>query len=186
MRCATPTTSASWTRSPPSPARAGLGWGHGGVAVDGQDPHRPGPRRRHGGVGARGPGRLAGALRPYDQIITAGRAANPPPQPRPSGRRAKRSAALCLLDRLDRYRDQVTRFLVDLRVPFDNNQAERDLRMVKLQHKISGAWRTMAGAETFCRLRSSIATARKHGHNPLAVLCELFNGRPWLPTPATT
>jgi hypothetical protein len=143
-------------------------------------------RANDAGKVALAPEDLAGWLERYDQIITAGRAANPPPPPRPSGRPAKRSAALCLLDRLDRYRDQVTRFLVDLRVPFDNNQAERDLRMVKLQHKISGAWRTMAGAETFCRLRSYIATARKHGHNPLAVLCELFNGRPWLPTPAAT
>jgi transposase len=68
-------------------------------------------------------------------------------------------------------------------VPFSNNQAERDLRMVKLQQKISGCWRTQAGAEAFLALRSYISTARKQGHNPLAVLRHLFEGRPWLPAP---
>jgi transposase len=124
---------------------------------------------------------LAGWLARYDQIVAAGIAANPPPPAPPSGRRPKRTPAACLLDRLARYRDQVTRFLTDLHVPFDNNQAERDIRMVKLQHKISGCWRTMAGAEAFLRLRSYIATAHKHGHNPLAVLCQLYEGNPWLP-----
>jgi transposase len=69
-------------------------------------------------------------------------------------------------------------------VPFDNNQAERDLRMIKLQQKISGCWRTLAGAEAFLALRSYVATARKHQMNPLAVLCQLFQGHPWLPSPA--
>jgi transposase len=69
-------------------------------------------------------------------------------------------------------------------VPFDNNQAERDLRMVKLQQKISGCWRTLAGAETFLILRSYLATARKHRMNPLAVLGQLFEGHPWLPASA--
>jgi hypothetical protein len=66
-------------------------------------------------------------------------------------------------------------------VPFDNNQAERDLRMVKLQQKISGCWRTPAGAEAFLALRSYLSTARKHGRNPLDVLGQLFQGRAWLP-----
>jgi transposase len=68
-------------------------------------------------------------------------------------------------------------------VPFDNNQAERDLRMVKLQQKISGCWRTPTGAEAFLALRSYLSTARKHGMNPLAVLRQLFQGHPWLPAP---
>jgi uncharacterized coiled-coil protein SlyX len=64
------------------------------------------------------------------------------------------------------------------RVPFDNNQAERDGRMVKVQQKISGCWRTVDGAAAFLALRSYVATARKHGMNPLVVLCQLFAGRP--------
>jgi transposase len=78
----------------------------------------------------------------------------------------------------------VLRFLGDLRVPFMNNQAERDLRMVKLQQKISGCWRTLAGAEAFLAVRSYLSTARKPGLNPLGVLRRLFNGNPWLPASA--
>jgi transposase len=65
---------------------------------------------------------------------------------------------------------------------FDNNQAERDLRMVKLQQKISGCWRTLTGAQAFCTLRSYISTGRKHGMNPLAILRRLFEGDPWRPS----
>jgi len=78
----------------------------------------------------------------------------------------------------------VLRFACDLRVPFGNNQAEQDTRMVKLQQKISGCWRTSEGAERFLRLRSYISTARKHGHDTLQVIGQLTAGRPWLPDPA--
>jgi transposase len=91
-----------------------------------------------------------------------------------------------LLARLDAHRDEVLRSLEDTRVPFDNNQAERDLRMVKLQQKISGCWRTLAGAQAFLTVRSYIATARKQGRNPLDALRRLFDGHPWLPLPAAT
>ena len=95
--------------------------------------------------------------------------------------RTRRSPAARLLARLDAHREEVLRLLDDTRVPFDNNQAERDLRMVKLQQKISGCWRTLAGAEAFLALRSYLATARKHGRNPLVVLGQLFQGQAWLP-----
>jgi transposase/uncharacterized coiled-coil protein SlyX len=139
---------------------------------------------------AAGAGRVEGAARArlhtrYERLLADGRAANPPPPA--TGRRrgrARRSPAARLLARLDTHRDEVLRLLDDCRVPFDNNQAERDLRMVKLQQKISGCWRTPAGAEAFLALRSYLATARKHGRNPLAVLGQLFEGRPWLPAPA--
>ena len=120
----------------------------------------------------------------YERLLADGQAANPPPPA--SGRRrarARRSPAGRLLARLDAHRDEVLRLLDDTRVPFDNNQAERDLRMVKLQQKISGCWRTPAGAEAFLALRSYLATARKHGMNPLVVLGQLFAGHPWLPAP---
>lgn len=58
--------------------------------------------------------------------------------------------------------------------------------MIKLQQKISGCWRTNAGAERFLKVRSYISTARKHGHRPLDVLTELSAGHPWLPSPAPT
>jgi transposase len=125
----------------------------------------------------------------YQRLLADGQAANPPPRPQRAGRgrrRQPRSPAARLLDRLDTHRDEVLRFLNDLRVPFDNNQAERDLRMVKLQQKISGCWRTLAGAEAFLTVRSYISTARKQGLNPLDVLQRLFEGRPWLPVPADT
>jgi len=120
----------------------------------------------------------------YERLLADGQAANPPPPA--SGRRpgrARRSPAARLLVRLDAHREEVLRSLDDTRVPFDNNQAERDLRMVKLQQKISGCWRTPAGAEAFLALRSYLATARKHGMNPLVVLWQLFQGQAWLPAP---
>ncbi len=81
---------------------------------------------------------VAGLRDRYDRILAKGRAANPLPS-RPPGRRRRprRSPAACLLDRLHAHRDQVCRFLEDLRVPPTNNLAERDIRMVKLQQKIS-------------------------------------------------
>jgi transposase len=138
---------------------------------------------------AAGAGRVEGAARArlharYERLLADGQAANPPPPA--TGRRpgrAPRSPAARLLARLDAHRDQVLRSLDDTRVPFDNNQAERDLRMVKLQQKISGCWRTPAGAEAFLVLRSYLATARKHGMSPLAVLGQLFQGQAWLPAP---
>lgn len=74
------------------------------------------------------------------------------------------------------------RFLDDLRVPVDNNQAERELRMVKLQQKISGCWRTLAGAWAFLTVRSYVSSARKHGINRALVLypwviCRVVGGR---------
>jgi transposase len=118
----------------------------------------------------------------YERLLADGRAANPPPR---AARRVgvRRSPAARLLARLDAHRDEVLRSLDDPRVPFDNNQGERDLRMVKLQQKISGCWRTLAGAQAFLTLRSYVSTARKQGMNPLAVLRQLFEGRPWLPAP---
>jgi hypothetical protein len=92
----------------------------------------------------------------YQTIIDEGWRANP--AVRASGdrrRRQRRSKAANLLARLDDHRQEVLRFATDFRVPFDNNQAERDIRMAKLQQKISGGWRTLAGAQRFCRLAAT-------------------------------
>ena len=115
----------------------------------------------------------------YGILVAKGFAANPEPE---TGKRSgydKKSYNL--LVRLDQHRDDVLRFCVDFKVPFDNNQAERDIRMVKLQQKISGSWRTLAGAQNFCAIRSYISTLRKQDHNALAGLQMLFEGQVWLP-----
>ena len=67
--------------------------------------------------------------------------------------------------------------------PFDNNAAEREIRMVKLRQKVSGCMRTLAGAQQFCAIRSYLATAAKHTINLLDALTQLAAGRPWLPEP---
>ena len=100
------------------------------------------------------------------------------------GRRQKRTKAQNLLLRLDEREHEVLRFATDFRVPFDNNLAERDIRMVKLQQKISGCWRTSEGAERFLAIRSYISTARKQNVRPIDALALLAAGRPWLPPPA--
>lgn len=111
----------------------------------------------------------------YQNILDTGWALNPS-----TGRQLTKAGNL--LDRLDRYRDDVLRFAVDFRVPFDNNQSERDIRMVKLRQKVSGCLRAIHGAQAFCDIRSYLATAAKHGRLALDVLNELFNNRVWLPT----
>ena len=83
--------------------------------------------------------------------------------------------------------DQILRLLNDTRVPFDNNEAERSLRMAKLHDKIAGAFRNIGHAEAFCTVRSYIQTGRKHTVDTLDNLTQLWtNATPWLPTVATT
>jgi transposase len=97
---------------------------------------------------------------------------------------AKKTKAHNLLIRLERYQPDVLRFAHDFRVPFSNNQAEQDIRMVKLQQKISGCWRTTTGAQRFLTIRSYLSSARKHGIGALHALDALSAGTPWLPAPA--
>lgn len=89
-----------------------------------------------------------------------------------------------LLDRLTAHKADYLRFVSDFTIPFDNNLAERDLRMCKLQQKISGCFRTDTGADRFCRIRGYISTLRKQGHDILSALYSIFDNSPFYPIPA--
>jgi transposase len=117
----------------------------------------------------------------YREVIELGLEQNPGLDPDQGGRRPKRTKAQNLLLRLQERETETLRFATDFRVPFDNNLCERDLRMIKLQQKISGCWRTREGAERFLKLRSYLSTARKHDRAPVDVLLALSAGRPWQP-----
>ncbi len=100
----------------------------------------------------------------YQQILVAGYGANPPPKLENAKRkrgRVKQSQPLNFLDRLKNYSKETLSFMYDFDVPFDNNLSERDIRMMKLRLKISGAFRSKFGADMFCRIRGFIAMAKK-------------------------
>jgi len=115
------------------------------------------------------------------QGFTAHRALAAPPDtpvPKKPGRR-KQDDAKNLLDALLARAEQILAFLDDLAVPFSNNQAERDLRMIKVQQKISGTFRSAEGATAFCVIRSYLSTMRKQGRFMLAALTAVFEGKPF-------
>ncbi|WP_235272291.1 IS66 family transposase, partial [Methanosarcina mazei] len=96
------------------------------------------------------------------------------------GKRGKnpKTKARNLLDRFIEHKEKILRFLKDLKVPFENNQAERDIRMMKLQQKISGTFRTTQGAQAFCRMRAYISTIRKNGLLVLEGIIAALKGAP--------
>ena len=107
-------------------------------------------------------------------------AADPPKGPKRRGRR-KQSKARNLLDRFRDHHEGILAFMHDFAVPFDNNQPERDLRMMKLRQKISGTFRSFDALVDFCRIRGYVSTARKNGINALDALRRVFPGNPFAP-----
>ena len=116
----------------------------------------------------------------YDAILEQGLKQNPmpppdPTQPKKKGR-PKRSVPRNLLERLQTHKAAVLGFMHNFDIPFDNNQAERDLRMMKLKQKISGCFRSEQGAKDFCRIRGYLSSLRKQGLDVLDALVDLFSG----------
>jgi transposase len=116
--------------------------------------------------------------RRYRAILARADEECPPPDPKThSGRgRVARSKSRNLLERLRDFEVETLRFLTDSRVPFTNNQSENDIRMTKVQQKISGCFRSFEGARIFCRVRSYLSTCNKHGVAPTEALASLFSG----------
>ena len=122
-----------------------------------------------------GRARLVHLRQRYESILQEGEKANPPSSIRKGARgRVKQAPAVNLLKRLRQHSEDVLRFLENLAVPFDNNQAERDIRMPKLKQKTSGCFRTVAGADAFAVIRSYLSTLRKQGRNVFDALIGVF------------
>ena len=122
----------------------------------------------------------------YDYITKMGLEENPPPldldtKPKKRGRK-KQTKPKNLLDRFVGYKGDILRFMYDFEVPFDNNLAERDVRMMKVQQKISGTFRSVQGARSFCRIRGYISTMKKNKLSVIDAIEAVFNGKPFIPS----
>ncbi len=123
--------------------------------------------------------RIRRIFRDYSAILDKALMRNPKAERQDKRRgRVKQSLTFNLINRMREHADAVLRFVTDLRVPFTNNLAERAIRMPKVKQKISGCFRTIEGAQTFCIIRSYLDTMRKQGHNMFEVLRQTFIGRP--------
>ena len=140
---------------------------------------------RHWGEGVLPKEKLVQIELQYTQIITEGIEYHTRLPLLPKGKRGrqKQRDGKNLLDRLSEERACVLRFMSDFSVPFTNNQGEQDIRMAKLKQKIGGCFRAFAGGQLFCRVRSYISTARKHGWNIWEALTDALRGYPRLLAP---
>ena len=112
-----------------------------------------------------------------DLLSQAEKECPPPPPPKKKKRgRIKKTKSRNLLERFIHFEEDILRFMSDKEVPFTNNQGENDLRMTKVQQKISGCFRSEEGAKIFCRIRGYLITCRKHGIKPTQALEILFRG----------
>lgn len=124
------------------------------------------------------PAKLAQIERLYTKLVAAALKANPPPSdgwPKGARGRPKKSKPRNLAERFALRRDAILAFVYDFKVPFDNNLAERDIRMLKVQQKISGCFRSVQGAQAFCAIRSYISTIRKQHLSVWLALNSLFS-----------
>jgi len=112
----------------------------------------------------------------YDQIVEQAILKNPYPKPPPEKKRGriKKTKPRNLAERLWDFKEDVIRFIMNFKVSFDNNGSERDLRMMKVKQKVSGCFRSWAGAQYFARMRSYIVTARKQGVSVFKAIKDLF------------
>jgi transposase len=111
----------------------------------------------------------------YDKIIEKAYESNPPPDKKWTRGRPKKGKALCLIERLSNHKEEILRFMKEQNVPFDNNLAERDLRMVKVRQKISGTFRNIDRVEDYCRIRSYISTMKKQNKDIFSALVKALN-----------
>ena len=128
---------------------------------------------------------LAAFTTEYQAIVHEGLEQNPrrtaSEGSKPRGR-VKQTKTRNLLERLDKYQVEVLRFMRDFRVPYTNNQAEQDVRMVKIHQKISGSFRSSDGAAMFCRIRGYISTLKKQGLPVWEYLRRAHEGQPYRPS----
>ena len=118
----------------------------------------------------------------YENIIQLGHAFFPKIEKVPKKRgRTKKPKSQNLLLRLDEYKTETLRFITNFQVPFDNNMAERDLRMIKVKQKISGTFMSRAGGEFFARIKGYISTVKKNGRSVMDELRNVFLGKAFVP-----
>ena len=116
----------------------------------------------------------------YDGLISLAYLENPAPVTEKGKRgKKKRGKVLCLIDRLKKYKGQVCLFLENFSIPFDNNQAERDIRNIKVKTKVSGCFRSFDGAVEYLDIMSYIGTARKHAINSFKAVLLAVCSKPY-------
>lgn len=129
-----------------------------------------------------GPPEARGYEKRYDEIVREGLKCNPLPKSKlKKDMGLEKRDTRNMVERLRDYKTEILRFMHDPRVPFDNNLAERDIRMMKVKQKISGCFRTVNGMEDFCEIRGYISTARKNGVRAFEAIQMAFDGNPFVP-----